>query len=137
MAGTISTEQALIYTMVTMSGVEGRINTTELAQIGHIVKNLPVFRNFDHTRLITVAQEAAEILQEREGLNALLGLVADALPGKLGETAYALAVEVAAADLAVGREELRFLAILRDKLGLDKLVTSAIERSAIARYHTA
>ena len=41
MAGTISTEQALIYTMVTMSGVEGRINTTELAQIGHIVKNLP------------------------------------------------------------------------------------------------
>jgi ATP-dependent DNA helicase DinG len=27
MSGTISTEQALIYTMVTMSGVEGRINT--------------------------------------------------------------------------------------------------------------
>ena len=26
MSGTISTEQALIYTMVTMSGVEGRIN---------------------------------------------------------------------------------------------------------------
>jgi hypothetical protein len=30
MPGTISTEQALIYVMVTMSGVEGKINATEL-----------------------------------------------------------------------------------------------------------
>mgnify|MGYP000975488826 CR=1 FL=1 len=136
MPGTISTEQALIYTMVTMSGVEGRINAKELAQIGQIVKQLPAFRHFDQARLTTVAQEAGEILQEREGLNAILGLVAEALPTRLRETAYALAVEVAASDLAVGKEELRFLAILRDKLGLDKLVTSALERSAIARYQT-
>ena len=137
MPNTISTEQALIYTMVTMSGVEGRISTTELAEIGNIVKHLPVFRNFDHERLTTVAQELAEILQEPEGLNAVLGLIAAALSPKLRETAYALAVEVAASDLAVGKEELRFLAILRDRLGLDKLVTSALERSAIARYHMA
>jgi tellurite resistance protein len=136
MSGTISTEQALIYTMVTMSGVEGRINTTELQEIGHIVKHLPVFRHFDEARLTTVAQEVGEILQEKEGLNAVLGLVAEALSPKLRETAYALAVEVAASDLAVGKEELRFLAILRDRLGLDKLVTSAIERGAMARHYT-
>ena len=136
MSGTISTEQALIYIMVTMSGVEGHINSTELLEIGHIVKHLPVFKHFDHARLTTVAQEAGEILAEPEGFNAVLGLVAEALPHKLRETAYALAVEVAASDLAVGKEELRFLAILRDKLDLDKLVTSALERSAMARYHT-
>ncbi len=134
MSGTISVEQALIYTMVTISGVEGRIKTTELKEIGHIVKHLPIFRHFDEARLTTVAQEAGEILQEPEGLKTVLGLVADALNPKLRETAYALAVEVAASDLAVGREELRFLAMLRDALGLDKLVTSALERSAIARY---
>ena len=134
MPGTISTEQALIYTMVTMSGVEGPINAVELAEIGNIVRHLPIFRNFDEERLTTVAQEVAEILGESEGLNAVLGLVKEALTPKLRETAYALAVEVAAADLAVGREELRFLAILRDTLELDKLVTAALERSAIARY---
>ncbi len=73
------------------------------------------------------------MLQEPEGLNAVLGLIGEALPPKLRETAYALAVEVAATDLAVGKEELRFLAILRDRFGLDKLVTAALERSAIAR----
>jgi tellurite resistance protein len=137
MPGTISVEQALIYTMVTMSGVEGRIKNTELMEIGHIVKHLPIFQHFDEARLTTVAQEAGEILQEPEGLNALLGLISEALPPKLRETAYALAVEVAAADLAVGKAELRFLAILRDHLGLDKLVTAALERSAIARYQMA
>jgi tellurite resistance protein len=136
MSGTISTEQALIYTMVTMSGVEGPINRLELAEIGQLVKHLPIFRHFDEARLTTVAQEAGEILQESEGLTAILGLIQEALTPKLRETAYALAVEVAAADLAVGREELRFLAILRDTLGLDKLVTAALERSAIARYQT-
>ena len=136
MTGTISTEQALIYTMVTMSGVAGRINTVELAEIGHIVKHLPAFRHFDEARLTTVAQEVGEILAESEGLKAVLGLIRQALAPKLRETAYALAVEVAASDLAVGKEELRFLAILRDTLELDKLVTAAIERSAIARYQS-
>jgi hypothetical protein len=134
MSGTISTEQALIYTMVTMSGVEGKVNAIELAEIRQLVQTLPIFRNFDEHRLMMVAQEAGEILQETEGLQTILGLVKQALSPKLRETAYALAVEVAASDLAVGKEELRFLAMLRDSLGLDKLVTAAIERSAIARY---
>jgi tellurite resistance protein len=136
MPGTISTEQALIYVMVTMSGVEGRINATELKEIGRVVKSLPIFKNFDTARLTTVAQECGEMLQEPEGLMAVLGLARDQLSPKLRETAYALAAEVAAADLAVGKEELRFLAILRDIFGLDKLVTAALERSVIARYQT-
>jgi tellurite resistance protein len=136
MPGTISTEQALIYVMVTMSGVEGRINATELKEIGRVVKSLPIFKDFDSARLTTVAQECGEMLQEPEGLMTVLSLARDQLTPRLRETAYALAVEVAAADLAVGKEELRFLAILRDTLGLDKLVTAALERSAIARYHT-
>lgn len=136
MSGTISTEQALIYTMVTMSGVEGKINAIELAEIRQLVLTLPVFRDFDEHRLLTVAQEAGEILQDSEGLKAILGLIREALSPRLRETAYALAVEVAASDLAVGKEELRFLAMLRDALKLDKLVTAALERSAIARYQT-
>lgn len=136
MPGTISTEQALIYVMVTMSGVEGKINATELKEIGRVVKSLPIFKNFDTARLTTVAQECGEMLQEPEGLMAVLGLARDQLSPRLRETAYALAVEVAAADLAVGKEELRFLAILRDTLGLDKLTTAALERSAIARNQT-
>ena len=100
------------------------------------MQTLPIFSEFDEHRLLGVAQEAGEILQDSEGLNAILGLIKGALKPRLRETAYALAVEVAASDLAVGKEELRFLAMLRDTLGLDKLVTAALERSAIARYQT-
>jgi tellurite resistance protein len=137
MSGTISNEQALIYVMVMMSGVEGTIKPEELAEIDILVRTLPVFKSFDRTRLATVAQEAGDMLQLAEGMQTVLDLVSDQLPLRLRETAYALAVEVAAIDLAVGKEELRFLAILRDALGLDKLVTAAIERSAIARFQAA
>lgn len=137
MPGTISNEQALIYVMVMMSGVEGKINAEELVEIDLLVRTLPVFQNFDRTRLMTVAQECGDILQEGDGMQTIIALVKGQLPARLRETAYALAVEVAAVDLAVGRKELRFLSILRDGLGMDKLTTAAIERSAIARYQSA
>ena len=137
MSGTISNEQALIYVMVMMSGVEGKLKKEELAEMDLLIRTLPAFRHFDRTRLATVAQECGDILQIGEGMQTVIGLVKDQLPVRLRETAYALAVEVAASDLLVGKEEMRFLAILRDALELDKLTTAAIERSAIARYQAA
>jgi tellurite resistance protein len=134
MSGTISNEQALIYVMVMMSGVEGKIKPEELAQIDALVRRLPVFERFDSSRLVMIAEQCGDILQVPDGMQTVIGLVKDQLPARLRETAYALAVEVAASDLLVGKEELRFLAILRDGLGLDKLTTAAIERSAIARF---
>ena len=134
MSGTISNQQALIYVMVMMSAVEGRMAKEEIVEMELLIRTLPIFKSFDRTRLITIVQECGDILDDTEGMNTVLGLVTNQLPAKLKETAYALAVEVAASDLVVGKEELRFLAILRDALNLDKLVTAAIERSAIARY---
>ena len=134
MSGTISNEQALIYVMVMMSGVEGKLKPEELAEMDLLVRTLPAFRGFDRARLATVAQECGDMLEVKDGMQTVIALVKDQLPERLRETAYALAVEVAAADLAVGKEELRFLAILRDGFGLDKLTTAAIEKSAIARF---
>ena len=135
MVKVINHHRALIYVMVTMSGVDGFIGEKELRRIGRIVKFLPVFKDFDTEELTQAAQECGEILQQEEGgLDAVLGLVEESLPQALTDTAYALACEVAAADLAVGREELRFLAMLRDRLKLDKLTTAAIERGVIARH---
>ena len=137
MPNAIPPEHALIFVMVVMSGVEGRMGERELGSIGRIVKHLPAFKTFDPERLTYVAKECGDILQDDEGFEAVLGLIAGALPAaRLRETAYALAVEVAASDMAVHKEELRFLAILRDRLGLDKLTTAAMERSAIARYQS-
>ena len=66
----------------------------------------------------------------------VLDPVGKALPKRLRETAYALAVEVAAADLDVRPEETRFLELLSDALELDALATTAIERGARARHAT-
>ena len=133
---TISHENALIYIMVTMSAVDCAMSDTELRDIATIVQTLPAFRDFNSERLIPVAKECAAILQEDGGLDAVFGLVRDALPPHLRETGYALAVEIAAADLSVGAEEMRLLQLLRDVLDIDKLVAAAIERGARARHMT-
>lgn len=130
---TISPHQALIYVMVTMAGVDRAITDGELERIGRIVQTLPAFQDFDPERLVYVAQECGEMLSAEGGLDAVLGLIQKDLPPKLYECAYALAVEVAAVDLAVQKTEIRFLAMLRDRLNLDKLTTAAIERGAQAR----
>ena len=127
---------ALICTMVIVSAADSNMTDAELAIIGEIVGHLPVFREFDRDSLPNVLESCSQLLSREEGLDEAFAEIREALPANLRETAYALAVEVAASDLAVGKEELRFLAMLRDHLGLDKLVTAALERGAIARYQT-
>ncbi len=136
MPQTINPHTALIYVMVTMSAVDSAMSDNETLKIGNIVTNLPAFNDFDPERLVSVAEECASILSEEGGLDAVFGLVRDALPPHMYETAYALAVDVAAADLAVAQEEIRLLQLLRDALGLEKLIAAAIERGARARHAT-
>lgn len=133
---TIAPENALIYVMVTMSAVDSTMSDNELRDIGMIVKTLPVFAGFNPGRLIPIAKECAAILHEDGGLDAVFGLVKDALPYHLRETAYALAVEIAAADPDITQEELRLLQLLRDTLEIEKLTAAALERSARARHMT-
>lgn len=121
--------------MITMSAVDRRIDDSELQKIGHIVRQIPVFATYDEENLIKDSQECGELLGQDDGLELILDMIS-AIPENLYEMAYALAVEIAAADLRVQSEEVRFLELLRDRLGLDKLTTAAIERSARARYKT-
>jgi tellurite resistance protein len=134
MASKTSIQETLIYAMVTMSAVDRIITDAELGKIGTIVRHLPAFTGFDINHLVKTAEKCGDILSEEDGLEKILDLIADTLPKKLHETAYALAVEVAAVDRIVRNEEIRFLELLRDKLELDKLIIAAIERGARARH---
>lgn len=134
MSRTISHHEALIYVMVILSAVDRTMTDAELKKIGDIVRTLPIFRDFDPELLVSTAEAVGSILQRNTGLDEALDLIAMSLPEKLYETAYALAVEVAAVDLDVQQEELRFLQYLRDRLNVDKLSVAAIERSARVRY---
>jgi hypothetical protein len=81
-----------------------------------------------------VAQDCQLLLQEEAGLAGVLDLIAEALPPELRETAYALAVDIAAADLDVRLEEDRLLELIRRRFGLDRAAVLAIERAAGIRH---
>ena len=132
----ITPHEALVYVMITTAAADRQISDRELDRIAQIVRHLPVFMGYDVDNLAKAAERCGDLLSNEEGLDEMLELIASALPKKLYETAYALAVEVAAADLKVPDEEIRLLELLRDALNLDKLVTAAIERSARARHQT-
>jgi tellurite resistance protein len=133
----ISPQAALIYVMVVVSAADGSMSEQELRTIGDLTKRLPVFRGFDEQRLLQVSQECAAILEDEDGLDAVLGLIGECLPDHLRETAYWLALEVALTDSRVALEEIRVLDLLRRSLGIDRLAASALERGARARYQTA
>jgi hypothetical protein len=122
--------------MVVVSAADGSMSDKELRAIGDLTMHLPVFRDFDKDRLVQVAQECAAILDNQDGLDAVLGLIRDGLPEHLRETAYWLALEVTLTDSGVALEEIRIVEILRRALGIDHLVAAALERGARARFQT-
>ncbi len=134
MSKPFSAHEALVHLMITVSMADRTVTEREIAEIGLIVDTAPVFEGFDRDRLPELADETARMLDVSGGIGKILRKAKDALPEKLYETAYALAIEVSAVDLAAGQEELRFLEMMRDAFDLDPLVTAAIERSARVRY---
>jgi len=129
-----SPEDALVAVMVAVSAADETVNSRERASISRIVDYLPVFANYDTDRIPVVNQIVYDLLEELDGLDALFGLVRDALPENLEETAYALACDVAASDGNLSQSELRILEEMRYELKLDRLHAAAIERGARARH---
>jgi tellurite resistance protein len=130
----ISYHAALIYLMIMVSASDRKMTDSEMGQIGSVVKRLPVFRDFPADRLPETAQECAVLVNAKDGMEKTLQLIAEALPHYLRETGYAVACEVAAADGRANFEELRMLQLVRQHLGVDRLVAAAIERATTARF---
>ncbi|AQS40818.1 MAG: Tellurite resistance protein TerB [Candidatus Tokpelaia hoelldobleri] len=132
----ITPHEALIYIMVTAGAADANMSDNEMRSISTIVARYPVFQGFERERLDALAAECYNYLEESDGLERILDLVHDTLPEKLYDTAYALAVEIAASDLDIQQEELLFLQMMRDRWELDELTTAALERSARIRFRT-
>ena len=127
-------QAALIHTMVLVSAADREMTDAELRTIGDTVKHLPIFADYDPTQLVATAESCAELLNQPDGFDQVIDTIHKNLPEQLGETAYALACDVAAADGLVSQEELELLAVLRSRLGVGRLPAAAIERGARARY---
>ncbi len=128
----LSVQDALVYIMVVTASSDDGISEAELAVLRHLVERSPVFEGFDLSRLENVANAAVDETNSN-GLDGVLDLAIAALPKRLHDTAYALAVEIAIVDVQLPQVELRLLEMVRDRLDVDSLVTAAIEASARAR----
>jgi len=132
----LTPQEAVIYLMVMVSASDRDMGDPELSRIGAIVRTLPAFRGFDQARTLAVAQECQKWLQRENGFQEILDATGKAIPEAAHETAYALAVDIAVADLQVEPEEVRMLQILRERLTLDRGAVAAIHRAAKARHRT-
>ncbi|MFC7704388.1 tellurite resistance TerB family protein [Plastorhodobacter daqingensis] len=130
----ISPQDALVAVMVAVSVSDEQIRTTEILAIQRIVNHLPVFDGYDPDRPRQVGETVLDLFEDEDGLDALFGMVREALPERLYETAYALACDVAAADGTLRETELRLLEEIRHELNIDRLHAAAIERGARARH---
>ena len=134
---TLKTQDALIYLMVVAATSDAQVSDRELEIISSLVGRLPVFDGFNRDNLGQVAAEAIDLIKDSSSLDNVLKMIFEAVPERLRDTAYALAVEVAAVDLRLEQEELRLLEMIRDGLQPDGLIASAIEASARARLRRA
>lgn len=127
-------QEALVCAMVLMSAADRQMSDAELKMMSRLVQELPVFDGFLAQEIETVTESCLQLLGQNDGLDRACGLIRDALPPRLRETAYLLACEVAAADGDATQEELRFLQDFRIGMDIDRLIAGAIERAAKARY---
>ncbi len=126
--------EALIHLMVITSASDRDMTDRELSRIGEVVRSWPIFEDFDDKKLIGIAQNCQRLLHEEAGLAGVLAMARNAIPEHLHDTAYAMAFEVASADMEMHIDEVRVLKLLRRHLGIDSATIEAIERATKARH---
>ena len=131
---TLSPQEALIYAMVAVAAADRTIAQIEIERMHSMVRELPAFRGVDDAWFGREAQACGKLLSRPDGVNKVVRLIGEALIGELRETAYALAAEVAASDLALQADEKSFLDLLGDGLRLDELTRAALQRTAHVRH---
>lgn len=132
----LSAQDSLVALMIAVSASDEDIRTAELVKIESALNLLPVFSGYDNDRVASISKTVFDLFEQEDGLDALFGLIREALPERLHETAYALACDVAAADGTLDEAELRLLEEIRYELNIDRLHAAAIERGARARHLT-
>lgn len=135
-AAPLSPQDALVAVMVAASASDQNMRTAELVAIQRMVNHMPVFADYDADRIRRVSQIVFDLFEEEDGLDALFGLIRDALPARLHETAYALACDVVTADGNHSQVELQMLEEVREELAIDRLHAAAIEWGARVRHLT-
>ena len=130
----MTAQDSLVAIMIAGGASDENISNRELVSISRIVDHLPVFKDYDPSRIKVIAATVYELFEEEDGLDALFGLIKESLPEYLNETAYALACDVAASDGRLKEIELQLLAEIRYELNIDRLHGAAIERGARARH---
>jgi tellurite resistance protein len=130
----LSAQDALVAVMVACSASDQDMRTAELVAITRLVNHMPVFADYDADRIRRVARTIFDLFEEEDGLDALFGLIREALPERLNETAYALACDVVTADGRHSQTELRMLEEVREELKIDRLHAAAIEWGARVRH---
>jgi len=129
--------RALIDLMMLAAAADGGVNEDELDSLSRIVSHTPVFAGFDPADIAQSADDVALLLGRDDGLEAALAGIKSALPPPLRETAYALAVEVVAADLCAEQAELSLLTMIRETLEIAPETAEAVERAARVRFRVA
>ena len=130
----MSPQDALVAVMIACSAADQNMRTAELVAIQSMVNHMPVFADYDADRIRRVSQTVFDLFEEEDGLDALFGLIRDALPERLFETAYALACDVVTSDGRHSEVELRMLEEVREELAIDRLHAAAIEWGARVRH---
>lgn len=130
----MSAQDALVAVMVACSASDQNMRTAELVAIQRMVNHMPIFASYDADRIRRVSQTIFDLFEEEDGLDALFGLIREALPERLYETAYALACDVVTSDGRHSQVELRMLEEVREELHIDRLHAAAIEWGARVRH---
>ena len=131
---TLNAPEALVLTMVLVSVADGSMTDREIGIMSGQVQTLQAFQDFTSNQLADVTNAAVTLLNEEDGLAHAGRLIRAALPGKLRETAYALACEVVAGGRGARSQSLDMLDFVREELRLDPLISAAIERGVRARH---
>jgi tellurite resistance protein len=117
-ARALTPHEAFVCLLIASARSDGSVSPHEANQIEHVVAAMKLFRNTDHEVRQRAFLNAADRIKQ-QGVDHVTREAAAAIPGELGATAFALAVDLMLSDGRLTPDEQRFADELRGLLAVD------------------
>jgi tellurite resistance protein len=125
--GRLTIDQAVIAVMIASMEANGHTSPAEAQRAHHMIWSMRRFRHRDGEDVDALIDAVRERMQE-SGIEAVLAKAVGMMPGRLRQSAFAVATDLLLADAVLQRSERRFLLKLATDLGLSPKLAQEILR---------
>ena len=124
----------ILMLMMFAAAADGNIEEIEISRIINTANYYPYWKGLSEQQKFALSSSCQDVLNSSQSKEAAIKVVCELVKEDLRFAAFAFCFDVIASNFVINAAESKFIALVRESLGINYEFAAACEASVLARY---